>query len=47
MSTQLTVKLTGELPGVALGQICRKLRQDEMVGKLTVAAALIRAEREE
>jgi DNA-binding MarR family transcriptional regulator len=31
---------------VTLSQICRKLRQEEAVGKLTVAAALIRAERE-
>jgi len=31
---------------VTLSQICRKLRQEEIVGKLTVAAALIRAERE-
>jgi len=29
-----------------LSKICRKLRQEEAVGKLTVAAALIRAERE-
>lgn len=32
---------------VTLSLICRKLRQEEMVGKLTVAAALIRAERGE
>lgn len=32
---------------VTLSLICRKLRQEEVVGKLTVAAALIRAERGE
>jgi DNA-binding MarR family transcriptional regulator len=32
---------------VTLSQICRKLRRDEMLGELTVAAALIRAERED
>lgn len=32
---------------VTLSQICRKLRQEEELGRLTVAAALIRAERDE
>jgi DNA-binding MarR family transcriptional regulator len=32
---------------VTLSVICRKLRQEEVVGRLTVAAALIRAERGE
>jgi len=32
---------------VTLSVICRKLRREEVVGKLTVAAALIRAERGE
>lgn len=32
---------------VTLSQICRKLREEEELGRLTVAAALIRAEREE